>query len=83
MTDCEKYILELKLKNIEIEELKAYNSACEDTLLDIEVKFKQKIEKTEQAIKDWKTIDPKCDTSNMESVLYHLKELSKEIFKND
>ena len=81
--DCEKYRLELKQKNIEIHELKAYNSACEDTLLDIELKFNQKIERTEQAIKVWKTIDPECDTSNMESILYHLKQLRKEIFKNE
>ena len=83
MTDCEKYRLELKRKNIEIQELQAYNSACEDTLLDIEVRFNQEISKTEEQIREWKKIDPKCDTTCMEQYLHHLKLFSKEIFKND
>ena len=81
MTDCEKYRLELKRKNIEIEELKVANLACEEKILDIELRLNQKIERTEQAIKEWKTIDPKCDTSNMESLLYHLKLFKEEAFK--
>ena len=83
MTDCEKYRLELKRKNIEIQELQAYNSACEDTLLDIEARFNQEISKIEEQIMEWKKIDPKCDTTCMEQYLYHLKRFSKEIFKND
>lgn len=79
--DCEKYHLELKQKNIEIQELKAYNSACEDTLLNIEVTFDQEIKRIEKAIHDWKIIDPKCDTSSMEFYLMKLKSFRKEIFK--
>ena len=79
--DCEKYRLELKQKNLRIKELLAYNSACEDTLMDIEVKFDQEIERVETAIRDWKIIDPKCDTSNMEFYLMKLKSFRKEIFK--
>lgn len=79
--DCEKYRLELKQKNLRIQELQAYTSACEDTLMDIEVKFNQEIERVETAIRDWKIIDPKCDTSTMEYYLGKLKEFRKEIFK--
>ena len=79
--DCEKYRLELKQKNLRIQELLAYNSACEDTLMDIEVKFDHEIERVETAIRDWKIIDPKCDTSNMEFYLMKLKSFRKEIFK--
>lgn len=79
--DCEKYRLELKQKNLRIQELLAYNSACEDTLMDIEVKFDQEIKRVETAIHDWKIIDPKCDTSSMEFYLMELKSFRKRVFK--
>lgn len=81
--DCEKYHLELKQKNIEIQELKAYNSACEDTLLDIELRFNQEIRKIRNDINEWKKLDPNCDTTCMEHHLILLEKFRKELFKND
>lgn len=82
-TDCEEYRLKLKLKNIEIQKLTAYNSACEDTLLDIELKFDREIKKIRKDITEWKKLDPNCDTTCMEHHLLLLEKFRKEIFKND
>ena len=83
MSDCKYYKKKLELANLEIAKLQAYNSAAEDTLLDIEVRFDQRIRKLEKNIQVWKEVDPNCDTTCMESHLLLLKKFRKEIFKNE
>ena len=76
--DCPE---ELKHAKIKIEELKSYNLACEVKLQEIELKFDHEIKRVETAIRDWKIIDPKCDTSSMEFYLMELKSFRKRLFK--
>ena len=74
---------ELELANLKIAKLQAYNSACEDTLLDIEVKFDQEIKKTKEDIQQWKEVSPNCDTTCMEAKVIFLEQFRKELFKDD